>query len=142
MIVNRLRGLTAVGLFVGLVASGGVLMATVEFLDADAKASIIGDGSSAVVTGRIQCTDGHTMNIQAIIAQNVRQDSVISTGFEDDDVCNGEVQAFVIPVEILFPADGKFKKGPASLTLQAQSCDPITFECSDPVALQTKVHMQ
>ena len=78
--VTKSRYLTASLVLIGVLFSGGVLVAAVDFLDADSKAFIIGDGSSVVVTGRIQCTDGDTFSVTAIVAQNVRQGSVISTG--------------------------------------------------------------
>ena len=73
------------------------MVAAVDFLDADSKAFIIGDGSSVVVTGRIQCTDGHTFSTTAIVAQNVKQGSVISTGTTSGlDTCTGQIQTFIV----------------------------------------------
>jgi hypothetical protein len=142
--VAKSRYLTASWVLIGVLFSGGVLVAMVDFLSADSKAIIIGDGSSVVVTGQIQCTDGDTFGVTAIVAQNVKQDSVIATGSTSGtDTCTGQLQTYVVTAEIVYPANGTFKKGPASLTLQAQSCnvDPIVG-CSDPVTVQTKTHLQ
>ena len=139
---SKSRYITATCIVVGLLLSGSALMAAIDFLGADVKATLLNDGTTVIVSGQARCTQGDTLNISTILSQTVKQGSVIGTGSSSTDVCTGELQTWTATTSVIYPAIGTWKKGPAGLTVGANSCAPGGSPCSDQIVLTTKVHLQ
>jgi len=139
---SKSRYITASCVVVGLLLSGGALMAAVAFLGVDVKATLLNDGATVIVTGQARCTQGDTLNIATILSQTVKQGSLIGTGSSDTDVCTGQLQTWTATTTLIYPANGLWKKGPAGLTVGASSCPSGGGSCSDQQVVTTKVHIQ
>ena len=129
MLVKKfvLFGMLAFGGFLGTVTPA---MADVEFLGVDAKATLISNNTTAVVTGAIVCDAGttETFTVTGVITQNHGKTNVTGQGTTAPVSCTGTVQVFSVNVSVLTPPNETFKKGPASLILGASTTDGVNYD--------------
>ena len=116
--MSRTR-MIAIVMGAALVASSSALKASVDFLAVDDKATLTSD-TNVVVTGALVCTSGETASISVVITQDHGQGSLAGQGTVDVP-CTGTAQTFAVPVDLLTPPNGAFKKGPASVILNAST---------------------
>lgn len=110
------------------VAGGSSASAAFTGFSVNDQATIQQGGSVVVVTGFVQCTAGHTVDVSAIVIQSKGQ--LIGDGFGDSGsiTCTGSLQSWSVAV----PAQiGTFKPGQASS--QSAAFDLTDFTSSQAV---------
>jgi hypothetical protein len=99
------------------------LRADVDFLAVDGTAHLSSGDTVAVVTGSVLCTAGDTLGVSVALVQTRGQTSLVGSGNVGGIACLGVRQFFAVPVDILIPLDGTFKKGPSSAVVSAFTSD-------------------
>jgi hypothetical protein len=122
---SRISVIAAVGAIV--LGAGAVVRASISFVNVDDRITLVTD-SNAVVTGGVLCTTDDELSVNVTILQNQGQESIAASGFVDGLICTGFPQAFAIPVEVIVPLFGEFKKGPASVIVGVSTFDGVNFD--------------
>ena len=88
----------------------GTASAAVNSISLDDRGDLSASKTAIVVSGTINCTVGHDVNIQVIITQSSGKVDATGTGTVDI-VCSGLIQTWSATVNVLIGE--AFKKGPA-----------------------------
>ena len=123
---------------VALLVGASVVFASVQFIGVDARATLIANDTTAVVTGAIVCDVGDTYTINAVIQQNHGRVNVAGSGTTAPEICLGVPQAFSVNVQVVSPPNENFKKGPASLILSASTTGAGGF---DNQTITARIHL-
>lgn len=116
------RGLMAFGVI--LIASKPA-MADVLFLGVDKEAELVNNNTTAIVTGRVACSDGEMYNVGAVVVQDqgALLANAIGTGslvpLEDSLPCSESPIPFEVLVPVVIPRNGTFAEGPAEARVSA-----------------------
>ena len=104
----------AIGLLVAVAPAFGFVVG----LTADSKATLSGNGTTATVSGTIQCTpdSGNVAFVDAFLIQGKGQKVTFGDGFTLV-TCDGSVQPWSAIVSL--PQGGAWKTGKASLMVEA-----------------------
>ncbi len=108
--------------FKSLVVLGALLLVTASVaraqptsISVDAKDALTADGAAITVTGFIVCGTGETFEVTADVLQNHAGTTTIGAGMSPGPTpCAGIPQPYSVLVQVIIPASGTFKKGPAS----------------------------
>jgi hypothetical protein len=121
---TRTRTLAAglIALSLAVITTSSV-KANVDFLAADGTAHLSAGNTVAVVTGSVLCTAGDTLSVSAVIVQTRGKANITGSGLVSGLTCLGVAQTFAVPVDILIPLNGAFKKGPASAIIGVSTND-------------------
>jgi hypothetical protein len=118
------RGVLVAALVVviGLLVAAAPALGFVTGLTVDSKATLSGNGTTATVSGTIQCTPepGNVAFIDAFLIQGKGQQVTFADGFTLV-TCDGSVQPWSAIVSL--PQGGAWKPGKASLTADASDQD-------------------
>lgn len=115
------EGLAVVGV---LLAAASVASGQAESFSIDAKQHLAAGGGAVNVTGFVVCALGDSFNVTADVLQSHAGVTTIGAGNQAGNTsCTGAPQPFSVLVQVVVPANGEFKDGPANLL-----AEPTTFD--------------